>query len=102
MTEPRTQYGPLDPQFTDAITAALTEPKPWWQSRRQWGLLIWLVGWLLGRAGVEVDTAAITAFVPQMIEIIGAIVGVWGAIRAERPIDMARVLPGVSLPGLRR
>jgi hypothetical protein len=85
----------------DAISGAIADPKPWWESRRQWGLLIWCVGWLLGRVGVDVDTATLTAFVPQLIEIIGVVIGVWGAIRAERPIDVARVLPGVSIPGVR-
>jgi len=101
MSEQPTDYGPINAQITDAITSALTDPKPWWQSRRQWGLAIWAFGWLLGRFGVDIDTGALTALAPQIIEAIGAIVGIWGALRASRPIDMGRVLPGVDIPGVR-
>lgn len=85
-----------------AVADAISDPKPWWQSRRQWGLAIWALGWLLGRFGVDVDTAAFAALVPQIIEIIGAVIGIWGAIKAERPIDLGRVAPGVTIPRLRR
>jgi len=86
----------------DAISGAIADPKPWWESRRQWGLAIWALGWLLGRFGIDVDTAALMALVPQAMELIGAVVAIWGALRATRPIDLGRVLPGVSVPGVRR
>jgi hypothetical protein len=72
--------------------------KPWWQSRAVIGSLVAIGASAAGLAGWEIDGAALTEIVLQVLALAGAVLAWWGTVRRKGPIDPGAVLPGVRLP----
>jgi len=77
------------------VRESMGTPKPWWQSRTIIGALVVLCAQGLRLAGLEVDTGAVTDLVADGATVLGALLALWGRVRAERPIRR-RVLPGAA------
>lgn len=82
--------------------------KPWWQSKRMWGWLIagtagaYNVGATrFGWPAVVVDPAGLSVSLDLLVGLIGAALSFWGSLKANAPIDLKRVAPGITLPGKR-
>lgn len=91
---------PIPSPRRDAIGATLfpraieaVAPKPWWMSRGVVGPLISALAMLATVFGVEIDPETQGYVIDQVVAIgtaamviVGAVVGIWGRVKARRPI----------------
>ncbi len=75
----------------------MLEEKPWWQSRAIWGSLIVVVAQLARMFDVSIDVDAWTNTAIELATIVGAGLAWYGRVRAETPIDMKRIAPGIEI-----
>lgn len=75
------------------------EEKAWWQSRAVWGVLIGIVAQIVRAWGGEIDETALLNLVTEAMTLIGLVLAWAGRVRAQAPINLRRVLPGVTLQG---
>lgn len=75
----------------------MTVEKPWWQSRAIWGSLIVLVAQMARMFDVAIDVEAWTNIAVELATILGAMMAWYGRVRAQAPIDMKRIAPGIEL-----
>ena len=71
------------------------DAKPFWMSRGVIGSVVMLLATAARCKGWAVDTDATTDFIIQAIQIVGALVALWGRVKATQPIKWTRgTMPG--------
>ncbi len=64
--------------------------KSWWQSRTIIGAVIVLLASFAGIFGWSVDSDATTEIALQVASVVGAVLAIYGRVRAEQPIRRVR------------
>lgn len=75
----------------------MTEKKPWWHSRAIWGSLMVVVAQIARMFDVAIDVEAWTNTALDLVTMVGAVMAWYGRVRADAPIDMKRIAPGIEL-----
>lgn len=73
----------------------MDEYKSFLTSKTIWGLILMGLGFLLDRYGFNVDATAqgelvdmIIAAVPEGMEVVGMILGIWGRVKATKALTL--------------
>jgi hypothetical protein len=67
-------------------TSAMTDMKPWWQSKTLWGAIVTIVSSALGLAGFELgdmDAEALTGLLTSLGAALGGIIAIVGRLKAN-------------------
>ena len=71
----------------------MEETKPWWQSKTIWGAIITIVALILSLFGVQIDEQTKQVLVNEFVAaataiggIVGAVLSIYGRIKAEKRI----------------
>ena len=69
------------------------DSKPWYLSRGVIGPLVAAVCSLAAIAGWSLDPEEWTEILLALVVLVGSVIGIWGRIRANRPIRVLRARP---------
>ena len=96
-------HGPLSGSGQDAhgplLEPMVPEGKPWWQSRTIIGASVVLISTVASMWGWSVDIGVTTEVVMQVAALVGAVLAIYGRVRAERPIRRVRRARAVRSAG---
>lgn len=64
------------------------DPKPWYLSRAVWGGIVAAAAGIGAVAGIDIDQPALVELLLAAGGIAGGALGIYGRLRAERPIRL--------------
>lgn len=74
--------------------------KPWWESKSIWGVLLMALSQTLAAVGYDlpIDVAHWAESLASLGTVLGLVMAWTGRVKADRPISLKKILPGLKLP----
>lgn len=81
-------------------SVANQDEKPWWESKAIWGVLLMALSQTIRAFGYDLpfDVAHWAESLASLGTVAGLVLAWMGRVKANRPISMKRVLPGLKIP----